>query len=139
MIPKHLAFFCQQLHLECFSKFTNDQEAELAVIHFLFEEWLLQVLCEDVDKYGLTPYVHFDESIRKNLVLVRLAIGSLFLPDDSFEQSQNALPAPIASVCGNRRTQAKRFLRDFLHHAVPEKGKEMESGQLARVDAVMVN
>ena len=105
----------------------------------MFEEWLLQVLCEDVDKYGLTPYVHFDESIRKNLVLVRLAIGSLFLPDDSFEQSQNALPAPIASVCGNRRTQAKRFLRDFLHHAVPEKGKEMESGQLARVDAVMVN
>ena len=113
MIPRHIAFFCRQIFSSCEAQY-SEQEARLAVSHFLFEEWLLRTLCEDADKLGLSPNANFDESIRKNLVLVRLAINSLFLNQTDFEQSQNALPAPIASVCENRRTQAERFLSDLL-------------------------
>ena len=103
MIPKHLIFFCQQLYLECSSKYNEDLKLQLVVPHFLFEEWLLKILCEEVDKHGLTPYAHFEDTIRKNLVIVRIAINSLFLLDKQFEHSQNALPPEIANVCESRR------------------------------------
>ena len=138
MIPSHLVFFCQQLHLQCLAKFKNDKDAQHPVVHFLFDEWLLQILCEDANKYGLLPYVHFDEVLRKNLLIVRMAINSLFLPDDVFQQSNLNLPPPIADVCENRRTQAKRFLADLLHHVIPAKTLE-EQTRIVKVDAIIVN
>ena len=91
------------------------------VAEYLMDKWLLQVLCEDSNKYSLVPNIAIDDTIHQNLIVVRAALNSLFISDESFKDSELTLPAQVVNVCRARRPQAMRFLKEFLLKTVPEK------------------